>query len=112
MLWDTPKRFLEVLHPVEAAFEFPLHIGHGLGVSLGDSCDASVGLPDILLKGGLVGLQSFTVLGLSGFKSLEEFSHIGRHRKMSSLVELNKSNRFGRDAVRILTNEGNVPAHV
>ncbi len=114
--------------------EFCLHVCHRLGVSRGDSCDALVSLLDILLKRGLVVLQSLTVLGhvdlqsltvlgcvdlqslmvlsLADLHSLQETRHTGRHCEMGSLVELHKSNRFGHKAARIPANEGDVPADV
>ncbi len=50
--------------------EFCLHVCHRLGVSHGNSRDALFSLLDILLKRGLVGLQSLTVLGRIDLQSL------------------------------------------
>jgi hypothetical protein len=112
MLWDVLKSPFKEPHPVKRALEFRLHVGHSLGVRRGDSRDAPVGLPNVLHKGGPVSVQSITGLGLGILESSEEGRHVGIHRKTSRPVKLNESNRFGREAVRILTNEANVPAHV
>jgi hypothetical protein len=68
----------------------PLHIFHGVVVSLGDNHDAL-----------LVGLQSLTVPDLSGLNRLEEVSHIGSHCKTSNLVELNEA--IDSDVMRVVS---------